>query len=564
MNSAISSKEFTSEKVINKAAFLSITAKEWLFPLAVTALILAVTSLPYIFAVITAPDGKQFMGMMLDVPDHLQYFSWMREFSDSFLSANKLTPEANAPVFFNLLWWILGRLGKYLNLGYAGVFQILRVVGTSAFLMLGYAFSAVAFPDVFRRRVTFLILSLSSGFGWVLIVAKYLLSLDEVPFPLDLYVAEGNTFLGILGYPHFIAAAVYVLTFLLVLYGQRTNQLRYAFLAGFFVLFMGWQHAYDLWLVYGVLLGYALLVWARDRALPLYLLKSGIVIGLISVWPGIYSFLLTSLDPLWKEVLKQFANAGVYTPNLLHLPILMGAAFLMAIAAMILEKFWRLKGVSNERLFFRAWFLVNFLLIYLPTDYQIHMLNGWQVPMAVLAVVALFDHIYPWLLRHRTIRSMRPATLKNLLAAGMLALVLPTNLYLLVWRFVELDRHDYPYYLYTDEISGMDWIEDHAHPDDVVLSSLNIGQYIPALTGTHAFLAHWAQTVDFYTKTSLVDTFYSGQASDAERLKILIDYGVDYVYYGPAEQALGDFNPSQAGYLEQTFDSTEVRVYRVK
>src|SRR5512146_2454692 len=116
----------------------NIELTEWGMVGIVTALVLIVTSLPLIFAYQTTPPDRQFMGIMLDVPDHVQYFSWMRELSTANLAANKLTPEANAPVFFNLLWWTLGRLGALLGWGYPLLFQLLRVGATVLFLALLY------------------------------------------------------------------------------------------------------------------------------------------------------------------------------------------------------------------------------------------------------------------------------------------------------------------------------------------------------------------------------------------------------------------------------------------
>ena len=87
-----------------------VKASEWRFVGWIIILVLVITTLPYLFGYVTAPPDKQFMGTMLDVPDHMQYFSWMRELSHSFLSANKLTPEPNPPIFFNLLWWGMGRI----------------------------------------------------------------------------------------------------------------------------------------------------------------------------------------------------------------------------------------------------------------------------------------------------------------------------------------------------------------------------------------------------------------------------------------------------------------------
>jgi hypothetical protein len=542
---------------------------EWRFVAVTIVFVLVVTSLPYLYAYLSTPPDRQFMGLMLDVPDHVQYFSWMRELTDAPLSANKLTPEPNQPAFFNLLWWGMGRLGRLLGLGYAGMFQLLRLTGGTLFLLLTYRLCTWFFQDRLMRRAAFLVVAFTSGFGWVLVVLKYTWAKGELLFPLDVFIAEGNTFLGVLGYPHFIAAALYIFVFDLVLRGQVKAQLRYPVIGGLVALFLGWQHAYDLVLVYGILGSYILLTILRDRRLPLYLIKSSLIIGFLSCWPALYSVFLTSADPVWQEVLAQFANAGVYTPNLLHLPILMGPAFLLATFTVVRDNPLRLKEMNDKDLFLKAWFLGNFLLIYTPTDFQIHMLNGWQVPIAILATQGLFRYIIPFIQRasksktfnHKPLFSTK--SIRHGLVVALVLIILPTNLYLWLWRFMDLGRHDYPYYLRNDEIAALTWLEANAKPDDVVLSSLTIGQYLPALTGTHAFLAHWAQTLDFYGKSVMVEEFFAADTDDARRQQILQQYSVDYLFYGPAEQSLGNYAPEGSSFLRLTFSAPQAKVYAV-
>lgn len=79
------------KKAVSEAA--KTETAEWRFVSLTIIFVLAVTSLPYLYAYLTTPPDKQFMGLMLDVPDHGQYFSWMRELTYAHLSANKLTPE---------------------------------------------------------------------------------------------------------------------------------------------------------------------------------------------------------------------------------------------------------------------------------------------------------------------------------------------------------------------------------------------------------------------------------------------------------------------------------------
>lgn len=542
-----------------------VTNAEWKFVVIVTVLVLAATTAPYLYAYWSAPPDRHFMGIMVNVSDHTQYFSWFRQYLTADLAQNLLTPEPNRPIFFNLLWWLLAKVGVLLGWDYAAMFQVLRVAATTAFMLMVYRLCAWFFEDRLQRQTAFLAAVFATGFGWLLILCKYLFGW-EYPLEINLliFIVEPNSFYAMLATPHLTGAALYMLTFDLILRGEAKGQLRYTVWAGLFMLFLGFQHAYDLFLVYGVLAAYGLLKIARDRRAPLFLVRAGLILGLFSFWPGLYSFLLTSLDPIWREVLAQFDNAGVFTPNPLLLPVLMGPAFLLALFTLLKENPLRLADLDDKRLFLRAWFWMNALLIYLPTDYQIKMLNGWQVPIAILAVHGVFKHLLPWIGQMPMARGWRDERLRRGAAIALLALVAPTNLYLWAWRFVDLGRHEYPYYLYTDEVAALRWIDTQGHDEDVVLSSLTLGQYVPVLTGKHAFLAHWAQTVDYYSKVGLVDEVFAATTPEARREQIFRDYSVDYVVYGPSERALGDFQPAHSTILRLVFSTPLVELYQVQ
>jgi hypothetical protein len=541
-----------------------IARHEWRFVAAVIAIVLILTSLPYFYAYLSTPDGRHFMGIMLDVPDHAQYFSWMRELSNSLLAANKMTAEANQPAFFNLLWWSLGHLQRWFGLSLDLTFQLFRNLSGAVFLVVGYLIIAHFVRDLWERRIAFLIMCFSAGFGWILVLLKYTVAKGELLYPLDVFVAEGNTFLDILAYPHFIAAALYTLVLIFFLHAIEKSQIRYAVFGGLFAQFLGWQHAYDLVLVYGILLAFVLVKLAKTREVPWVSVKSLFVIGVLSFPPALYSVLLTSIDPMWREVLAQFRNAGVFTPNLLHLPVLMGPAFLLAIAGFFASRPLRLRDKSDRELLLLCWFAANFLLIYIPTDYQIHLLNGWQIPIAILATGFVLHHLHPYLRKMGRLPRVSSILRQPLMIAVLLLLVVsPTNLYLWAWRFFDLSRHDYPFYLRTDELHALQWLDEYAGGDSVVLSSLTIGQFIPAWTGARAYLAHWAQTLDFYTKQENVERFFNGSTSPADRKAILMASGVNYVVFGPAEQALGSFSPIESNDLEIVFAEDEVAVLRV-
>jgi uncharacterized membrane protein len=202
-------------------------------------------------------------------------------------------------------------------------------------------------------------------------------------------------------------------------------------------------------------------------------------------------------------------------------------------------------------------------LNYIPTDYQIHMLNSWQIPIAILATTGLYRLVPVITARIRRLK-LSPDWASRLAVMALVLAVLPTNLYLWAWRFVDLARHDYPYYLSRDEIAALDWLSENTSPDDVVLSSITVGQYVPALSGNTAFLAHWAQTVDFYEKSERVERFFDPAVAEDERSETLRTLGVTYVFYGPVERAMGGYDPAESSSLVEVYTSPEVKLYAVR
>ncbi|MCJ7797876.1 MAG: hypothetical protein MUQ56_14135, partial [Thermoleophilia bacterium] len=139
-----------------------------------------------------------------------------------------------------------------------------------------------------------------------------------------------------------------------------------------------------------------------------------------------------------------------------------------------------------------------------------------------------------------------------------------TNIYLLAWRFLDLSRHNYPFYLTRDDVAALTWLESNAHSDDVVLSSLTIGQYVPAWTGANAFLGHWAETLDFFGKSKAVALYYAAGTPEADRLILLRQYGVDFVFSGEPEREFGSYDPASSSALQLVYQNSSVRIFSVQ
>jgi hypothetical protein len=148
----------------------------------VGALALILSSLPILAGHLFATPERQFVGIVYNMPDHAQYFAWMRDLARAPLAPNRLTPEPNAPAFFNLLWWTVGRIGALTGLEYAALWSGLRIVAAVAVLTAGYAFLNLAVADVRQRRLAYLLFIFGSGLGFIWVIVKYIYGLPEALF----------------------------------------------------------------------------------------------------------------------------------------------------------------------------------------------------------------------------------------------------------------------------------------------------------------------------------------------------------------------------------------------
>ena len=74
---------------------------------------------------------------------------------------------------------------------------------------------------------------------------------------------------------------------------------------------------------------------------------------------------------------------------------------------------------------------------------------------------------------------------------------------------------------------------------------------------------NWDATIDYIQKRGAVEAFFQSQTDDSSRLNILQAYGIAYLFYGPQERALDNFNPEDKAYLMKTLGDSEVSIYRV-
>ena len=533
---------------------------DWRFITLALVITLGLTNLPYLYAYATTPNGMHFMGFVQNMPDSGEYLAWMRESTHSILISNTLTLEANPPLFFNLVFWILGRLAAYTIGDLVQWLAFFRIVSGILVIVTAYYFCSLFFLDRLQRRMAFCLIVFSSG------LSAYIAILNKVAGSINFrvqFVAEGTTLYSMMSFPLLTYSAFLIMLILgwsFIAYQQAS--LRWAFAAGIASLVLGWSHGYDLLSIYSVLGTFTVLVTVRNRVSWIWIKSVVLIIG-ISCFPGIYFFVLTKTNAVWRDSLSQFANAGMFSPDPLQLVMLLGLPLLITLASY--DGFIPLHKHSSQDLFLKTWFGVQFFLIYLPVEYQIHFINGFQVPVALLATDGLSRHLFPRIAQWRFVKPWNTSgKLLPALAAFIILATVPSSIYFVGWRLNDMSRHQSPYFLQKDQVRAIQWLNEHSSPEHIVLSSNDIGYFIPGLTGNRPFLSHWAMTLNFYAKREIVNRFFDLATTDAERIQIIHQYNISHVFWSDAERALGTWNPDNATFLERAWSSATVVVYLIK
>jgi len=194
-----------------------------------------------------------------------------------------------------------------------------------------------------------------------------------------------------------------------------------------------------------------------------------------------------------------------------------------------------------------AWAGSALAMIYLPLDLQRRFMIGLFLPLAALSGYGL-----------EVLAKSRPAPARRLKVLG-LGLALPTTLLMLAAGWVVVRNLDPAVYLSGDERRALAWLDAHSAPDALVLASPQMGLWIPPYTGRRVIYGHTFETVSAAAEQAAVEDFYAGRQPDPSGF--LQARGVDFVFYGDRERALGALPGGLP--LEPVLASGNVTVYRL-
>ncbi len=536
-----------------------VARREWRWVIGVSLLTLAVSTLPVLAGHLAQTPELRFVGALYDVQDYNSHLARMHLGAHGELRYRSLfTPEPHTsePVILYdfLLGWVASRVG----LGAQAAYELSRLSGGMALLLAAYLFIAMHISEAPTRRLAFTLAIVSSGLGWLVLTHPSFSYPNQSP--MDFWLADAYLFFSIMGFPHFgwVIAAL-LLGFVSWQRYREQPSVRWLAALAACSLVVGLLQVFELVLL-GAVIATDAAIWLARRppgARAEFVRAAGIAACVLLplyaafAWPYVHGLQTNLMFQVWNVQSRTVSPPPIY--------YLLGYGLLWPLVGLGAWWAWRRRDVNL--IFPIVWIGLVAVLVYSPDNIQYRWLEGVHVPLAMLGAVGLERVLAPAVAR-RLSQAIPFARREWWVVTLVLLATMPSTLYLVAGNALLGVTHWSTAFLTQGEVSAIEWLDRNSEADDIVLSSLQVGNAIPGRIGHRVFYGHWAETMYVDQKRVLVAAFFSNM-SDADRRALLRDYNVRFVFWGRRERTLGTFDPSHVPYLIRVFGVDYVMVYRV-
>ncbi len=561
-------------------------------------LALLAVALLYLTAFLSAPGNYAFSGFLLDSYDAWTYRVWSNLYArGGWLADNPYAIQARTPAFFNLIWFLVGKLVEFTGLPFLVPYYALGVVGGGLMFLMILAMMRTLFRDRSMAWCAYLLAAFGGGLGWLAhLVRSYLPEAFSTP---DMVQLDGYPFDAFWTFPH-ISLSWFLLIFIYFsLYRAPSAGRKWSVAAGLAGLLMGFSHPYHFVPVVAVVALWYLWLQMKHGA-RVSRNWVNLLVFLVFVVPGalFYAFLIES-SPNFSFWSDQNVVRTMGWPQ-----TLLGFGPFLPLMILGYRGFTPLRRFTDAYLFVVAWALVNFCLLfsYPFIKFEARLIEGLIVPLSVLAVWGLWSaggsgeggavagravtsDILESSMEDRA-ESGRPSGRPLLWIAVMLLAAMPSRLLVigdqlrlirlqgatpLPLSFIHREAANSAVsktlnariILHRGEREALDFLAGSSGVSsrDVIMATEDIGLVIPAFAPVRSYLGHLGLTPRYKFKARISDRFFAG--GDRERRHILKNEAISLIWWGPEEEAMAMTNGLNLPYLSNIFDNGAVRIYRV-
>ncbi len=528
---------------------------EWRFLLLCIVVFELLSILPLLYGLAVRPEGSVFtFTQFTAVNDWFVYYSYILQAKDGeFLFRNLFSPDGHV-VFLSSFWLVVGWFARITSLSPEWSFVVFRLLLIPVAIIFLYRFVGIFYNSIRDKMLGLILLLFSSGAGFLLLdrIVRYPGNYENGVFnwPMDLWVPESITFLTLYTSPHFIVSLLLLLgIFWATISFMKTQKYVASIIAGCCALLLFSFHPFHVISVYSVLLCYGVVSWIRSKKFPVAYFSHGLIILFLSLPSIVYYLYLLRFD--WVTQIRALQNLTFTTP----VWITFFSYGILGIVALI--ALWKsLKRVlSVEHQFLFVWLVVHILIIYFPVDYQRRMTAGLHV-VVVLSALYLLPELKKWY------DSLRLYWKSVIVSIAIIMLTGATLFQIASQVYIYFDHRGIAY-VDEDIVAAADFL--HSLDQEIVVfnSSSSLINILPAYSGKTVYVGHGVETPFFQERQEEVAWFFSRNREVQRDLDFLHRNNITHLFWGPAEQSLGEYLPANKEYLELIYQSDEVFVYKV-
>lgn len=527
-------------------------------------ILIAATSFWLIYGWLSTPAGFYFLGLnSLSPGDTYVYFSYLEQIKQGNLFLKDLYTSESQNYYLNIFWLPSGLMAKIFNLSNLLAYQLVRIFLLIVFLFLLYLFISYFFQEKRKRKICFIFLISSSGLGFLLspfLYHFYYLTKGYANWPIDLWVAEANTFLTLYQSPLKIASlGLIVLIFFSFLLAIEKNKVKYSLVTGFSGLLLFHFHPFHIVTCYFILAAFSFYLFLANKVNKKDLIKHLLIFIVLSLPSVIYYWLLVNFDPNIK--IKYQQNLCL-SPSWLMTIVGYGLLIPLAIAGILnflKIEFWQ----EEKKVFLLIWLISQTILIYLPFKFQRRLSEGLHIIIVIMAIYGLF-YIYQKLYQ---IYGLKIKTLiKNFLLVFVFLyfiFFMSSNLSIVISDFFLYRSREPILYLNQGEVKALYWLRDNSKIDEIILTHQLRGNFIPGLIGRTVYAGHDVETLFYDQKIREIKWFFEDDSEGNKKADFLRVNRLFYIFYGELEKKLGSLNPQNKNFLKLIYKNPEVKIYQV-
>ena len=486
---------------------------------------LLILIVPYVISYLMTGNGYQFNGFLVNPTDGHSYLAKMQlGRSGEWLFRLPYTSKPGDGVFLFTYYIVLGHIAGLLHLPSIIIFHVARIIN-SAFLF----FVLTKYVKIYIKEKWTLysigLLCFGSGLGWLVLLFGYVNS--------DFNIPELYPFLSCLTNPHFPLA---IGLMLIILDRSRDLRLVNIFITSMLSILLLIIQPFCMVIILGIL-SISILVALREnlRAKVIQLFA----LAVPSIAFGLYLTMIIKNNP---------ALSSWNSQNLTPSPPIWD--LLIALSPIILPAIYGIISVirAKEKAYYPLviWTLLVILLAYIPLNLQRRFLIGLYIPVTLLGIkgIILFAE------------NMR-GKIKNIVFSA----AIPSNIILIALSISAVTQNN-PNLVMRDSLSdGLQWINSYVLDGSIILTSPQIGLYIPAYTNQRVIYGHPYETANAKLNQANAEAFFS-RMDKSEQQKYLIDEDIDFVLTNVDTDNLSPkYSPD---YLDLEYKSEDVKIYSAK